>query len=176
MDKKGGKGMDLTNLKVILGKINHIQNMVNPHVEIDADGQSISFDKILKDALNSPFTGSIGLGSTLSALAISNPEKIIAYNGYKVQAQTAARFQDLENLIAKEFPGKKVIITSTMDGRHLDPKHYGGTAIDFVVEGMTQGESRKLEQLCWQAGFKPFNEYINSSYYKTGDHMHVDLI
>ena len=63
-----------------------------------------------------------------------------------------------------------------MEGKHSDPNHYAGKAVDFVVDGLTKAESRELEDICWQAGFKPYNEYIHDSRYKTGDHMHVDLI
>lgn len=170
--------MDLTNLKVILNRINRIQGMFASNTE--ANSASItgitSFDNILKEKLNTPFSGAVGAGSTLSALAISNPEKIITYNSFKMQAQTASKFQELEKLIVNEFPGKKIAITSTMDGRHADPGHPAGKAVDFVVEGITKNDSIKLEKLCTQAGFKPFNEYLYGSIYKTGDHMHISLL
>ncbi|MCL5035983.1 MAG: hypothetical protein M1269_02590 [Chloroflexi bacterium] len=124
------------------------------------------------------YPGMMGTSGTgwISELARSNPTQIVEYKDFKMQAQTAERYANLEELIAARFPGRKVEITSTMEGRHSDPNHPAGKALDFVVEGLTQSESRELEVLCSQAGLKPYNEYINDSTYKTGDHMHVDLI
>ena len=99
---------------------------------------------------------------------------VVTYKGYQMTKRAARCFARLEDLIAKEFPGRRIIITSTTGGKHLDPKHYQGKAIDFVVDGLSARESLLVESLARQADFMPYNEYIKSSTYKTGDHMHVD--
>jgi hypothetical protein len=99
---------------------------------------------------------------------------VVTYKGYQMTQRAAHCFARLEDLIAKEFPGRRIIITSTTGGKHLDPKHYQGKAIDFVVDGLSARESLLVESLARQADFMPYNEYIKSSTYKTGDHMHVD--
>lgn len=101
-------------------------------------------------------------------------EIIVSYKGYQMTKRAARCFARLEDLIARQFPGRRIIITSTTGGKHLDPKHYQGKAIDFVVDGLTARESLLVESLARQVEFMPYNEYINSSTYKTGDHMHVD--
>jgi hypothetical protein len=97
------------------------------------------------------------------------------YKGFKMTRKAALHFKKLEECIAAYFPGRQVIITSTTGGVHLDPRHAEGKAIDFVIEGLTRKESVFVESLAQQAGFTTFNEYIYSSPYKTGDHMHIDL-
>jgi len=97
------------------------------------------------------------------------------YRGFSMTKKAAHHFRILEGLIAQSFPGRQVIITSTTGGSHLDVRHYEGNAIDFVVEGMTAKESLLLESLARQAGFGTYNEYIYSSPYKTGDHMHISI-
>jgi len=101
-------------------------------------------------------------------------EVIICYRGFQMTKRAARCFTKLEELIAQNLPGRRLIITSTTGGKHLDPKHYQGKAIDFVVTGLTAHESLLVESLAKQVEFMPYNEYINSSTYKTGDHMHVD--
>ncbi|MDQ7824598.1 MAG: hypothetical protein RDV48_17485 [Candidatus Eremiobacteraeota bacterium] len=101
--------------------------------------------------------------------------RIVVYRGFRMTRQSARCFQFLEHLVKTRFPGRSVIITSTTGGVHLDPRHYEGKAIDFIVERLTVEESKSLEDLARKSGFIPFNEYIYSSRYKTGDHMHVDL-
>lgn len=118
----------------------------------------------------------MGEATWVANLARENPTQTITYKDFKMQAQTAERFTKLEELLAARFPGRNVLITSTTEGQHTDPNHPAGKAIDFVVDGLTREESREVETLCLQAGLKPYNEYINSSTYKTGDHMHVDII
>lgn len=100
---------------------------------------------------------------------------IITYKGFQMTKKAARCFAKLEELIGQNFPGRRIIITSTTGGKHLDPKHYEGNAIDFVVEGLSRSESILVESLSRQADFMPYNEYIKSSPYKTGDHMHVDV-
>jgi hypothetical protein len=52
--------------------------------------------------------------------------------------------------------------------------HRQGRAIDFVVRGMSRPESHRLEELCRRAGFSTYNEYVLSSRFKTGAHMHIE--
>lgn len=101
-------------------------------------------------------------------------EIIVTYKGFQMTKRAARCFAKLEELIGQSFPGRRIIITSTTGGKHLDPKHYQGRAIDFVVEGLTTNESLLVESLSRQVDFMPYNEYVKSSPYKTGDHMHVD--
>lgn len=101
--------------------------------------------------------------------------KIISYRGYQMTVRTARCFQELERLIALYFPGRQIIITCTTGGTHLDVRHYEGSAIDFVVVPLSAKESILLAKLAEQAGFTPCNEYLYSSPYKTGDHMHIGL-
>lgn len=103
------------------------------------------------------------------------PDSLVQYNGYQMTQGTARAFSQLEQLIGQHFPGRAVTITSTTDGKHTDPNHSAGKAVDFIVDGLTKDESILVEELARQSGFTPYNEYINSSPYKTGDHMHVDL-
>jgi hypothetical protein len=102
-------------------------------------------------------------------------EVMTVYRGFRMTNKAAYHFRILEEMIARNFPGRQVIITCTTGGTHLDARHYEGNAIDFVVEGITAKESLSVESLAQQAGFGTYNEYIYSSPYKTGDHMHVSI-
>lgn len=102
-------------------------------------------------------------------------DRIVTADGFRMRADTARAYHRLKALIAEAYPGRPVRITSTMGGRHTDPGHREGRAVDFVVEPLTNKESRAVEALAWQAGFRPYNEYVHSSPYKTGPHMHVTL-
>jgi len=104
-----------------------------------------------------------------------NPKKIVEYQGFPMQAKVADKFIELEKAIKKEFPGRQVYVTSTMDGQHLSPAHPEGRAIDFVVSHLSRRESLKVQSIAESCGFYVYNEYINGSPYKTGDHMHVEL-
>lgn len=101
--------------------------------------------------------------------------RIVTSDGFRMRADTARAYHRLKGLIAEEFPGRPVRITSTMGGRHADPGHREGRSVDFVVEPLTNQESRTVEALAWKAGFRPYNEYVHDSPYKTGPHMHVTL-
>jgi hypothetical protein len=106
-------------------------------------------------------------------LAAQFPNRFVTAHGFRMRADTAARFQKLLHLVGKRFPGRGVRVTSTVGGRHIDPAHHQGRAIDFVVEPLKRKESFILENLAREAGFSPFNEYVHSSPYKTGPHMHI---
>jgi len=93
---------------------------------------------------------------------------------HRVQSGTAGKFNRLRSLLASVWPGRTAVITSTTGGRHASPSHASGRAIDFVVPGMSRQESVSLERMCRQVGFRTYNEYLRSSKYKTGDHMHVE--
>lgn len=118
-----------------------------------------------------------GINSPVAAYDLFNisPNQMVKYKGYNMTQATSGAFSQLESLIAERFPGREITITSTTDGQHLDANHKDGKAVDFVVDRLTKDESFILEELTRQAGFTPYNEYIHSSPYKTGDHMHVDL-
>ena len=90
--------------------------------------------------------------------------------------KTAANLEILLELVENAFPGQEVRVTSTVTGQHAEPKHAQGKAVDFVVEGISRAQSKILEKLCWTAGFEPFNEYVKGSTFKTGDHMHIQLL
>jgi hypothetical protein len=109
-------------------------------------------------------------------LAPGEADRMVLYRGFRMTARTAQYFRILESLIQRSLPGRNIIITSTTGGTHLDARHYQGKAVDFVVEKLTIKESIYLEYLATQAGLVPFNEYVYSSPYKTGNHMHVDLM
>lgn len=111
----------------------------------------------------------------MAELASKKPNALISYQGHKMKPETALAWDRLTAKIGKQFPGREVRITATTEGRHSDPNHKLGGAMDFVVEPLSREESTLLEKLCWQSGFKPFNEYVHSSRFKTGDHMHVQL-
>jgi len=103
-------------------------------------------------------------------------DSIIEFRGFKMRADVAAKFLQLEEMIKREFPNRQIIITSGMDGQHMPgSKHYDGKAIDFVVEPLTIEESKRIEELAKKAGFDVYNEYIYDSPYKTGPHMHIQI-
>ncbi|MCS7244184.1 MAG: hypothetical protein RMJ36_05575 [Candidatus Calescibacterium sp.] len=105
-----------------------------------------------------------------------NRDTIIDFRGFKMKAEVASKFLELERMIKQYFPGREIIITSAMDGKHMpNSAHYRGEAIDFVVEPLTIEESKIVEKLAEKAGFKVYNEYIYDSPYKTGPHMHIQL-
>jgi len=189
-------------INAIMQRMEQIQSRFTPPPPITAypgaGTAGSSFEMALKQAMASPgsttamngmqqypytassfmppfMNGPLGNGSWVDQVAAQDPGKIISYQDFQMQAQTASRFTRLESLIRQTFPGRGIYITSTMDGQHMDPNHPAGKALDFVVDGLTKDESVTLERLCQQAGFTPYNEYLHDSPYKTGDHMHVDL-
>lgn len=185
--------MEPIGIEGIINRINQIEAKFN-----NIEGESIvSFQDVLntvkdKETTEKPvqnlnyglssFPGMFTFDPPLGASSPFNyqqmltfPDSLIQYNGYQMTQATARAFSQLEQLIEQRFPGRGVTITSTNDGKHLDPNHKAGKAVDFVVDGLTKEESILVEELARQAGFTPYNEYIHSSRYKTGDHMHVDL-
>jgi len=187
----------ISGIESVLKRIQEIQARINPTAPSDISQikPETSFDSILNKAIEAqnfnpygntplpgyfnsigvPFGGYSPIAAWINSVAITEPTRMIEYQGFKMQAQTASNFLKLENMIHQVFPGRQITITSTTEGKHLDPDHPAGKAIDFVVSGLTRDESRILEDLCVKSGFKPFNEYIYSSPYKTGDHMHINL-
>jgi peptidoglycan hydrolase-like protein with peptidoglycan-binding domain len=116
----------------------------------------------------------------IADIAEASPRAIVRYQNHSLQASTAARFIELEKETAQRFPGMRLLITSTMDGRHQDPGHPAGTSIDFVAADagyqpidISAKQSQQLEQVCRDCGFETYNEYLRDSRYKTGPHMHV---
>jgi len=111
-----------------------------------------------------------------SSLSNIRGDSIIEFRGFKMRADVAAKFLQLEEMIRREFPNRQIIITSGMDGQHMPgSKHYEGKAIDFVVEPLSIEESKRIEELAKKAGFQVYNEYIYDSPYKTGPHMHIQI-
>jgi hypothetical protein len=108
-------------------------------------------------------------------VAARSPGRMVTVDGFRMTAETAAAFHRLKGLIQQKFPGRQVEITCTTEGRHSDPNHRMGRAIDFVVKPLSLKESKVVESLAWKAGFRPYNEYIHHSRFKTGPHMHVTL-
>ncbi|MBI2251773.1 MAG: hypothetical protein HYU63_03315 [Armatimonadetes bacterium] len=181
---------NLDNLKTVLNRIQEIQAKIqNPKIS-GLNPPEISFEAIMRQEIADNFQTPASFNplvflnplmnpngvNDIESIAAIMPEKIVQYQGHEMQAQTASRFQRLEKLISEKFPGKKVSITSTTEGTHSDSNHALGKAVDFIVEGISKEESKIVENLCLQAGFKPYNEYIYGSAYKTGDHMHIDLV
>ncbi|MEW6277360.1 MAG: hypothetical protein AB1758_01975 [Candidatus Eremiobacterota bacterium] len=111
----------------------------------------------------------------LEELARVQPHARVTHAGRRMTAATGAAFARLEGMLRERFPGREIRVTSTVEGQHLAASHKQGRAVDFVVTPLTRAESTEVERLCWKAGFRPFNEYVRSSLYKTGDHMHVEL-
>ncbi|MGV8121203.1 MAG: peptidoglycan-binding protein [Candidatus Xenobiia bacterium LiM19] len=116
----------------------------------------------------------------IANIAEKSPCSIVNYQNHSMQAATAVRFIELEHEIAQRFPGRSLLITSTMDGRHQDPGHAAGLSIDFVIANrnyqpvdVSSSQSGNVEQVCRELGFATYNEYINDSRYKTGPHMHI---
>lgn len=129
-------------------------------------------------------------------------ERIVSYrsgNIFQMKASAAKKFVDFKQAFSKQFPGYSVDVTSTMEPstKHSDTNHYNGTAVDFVfidssgntvsqyiknkngktVDLTNEGENYNslLKKLMNNCGLREFNEYSNSSTYKTGSHMHVDI-
>jgi hypothetical protein len=77
-------------------------------------------------------------------------------------------------------------MTCTTGGTHLDPAHGEGRAIDFVIKdgsgryidntGKCTEISEDVAKICAKDGFNPYNEYTNTSTYKTGNHMHITAV
>ncbi|MFH0802042.1 MAG: hypothetical protein V2A78_06605 [bacterium] len=187
----------LSRIQSVMNRIQDIQVKVGqaPIKDISQAPAGTSFDSMLQKAiaaqnappmsgyqgagypplLNSPMGGYSPVASWINSMATSDPQRLIQYQGYNMQAQTASRFLKLEDMIRQAFPGRQVTVTSTTEGQHTDPNHPAGKAVDFVVDGLTKDESKIVEDLSARAGFTAYNEYINDSPYKTGDHMHVSL-
>lgn len=120
------------------------------------------------------------IGDEISFIARHLPEKIINYDGYTLQAQTAKKFIGFKNFVKTKFPEYNFLITCTMGYMHISSSHADGKAIDFIVldekgYSITNAESIRIESMANQCGFKTFNEYVNWSPYKTGNHMHVEI-
>lgn len=178
--------MDQLGIERVINRINEIESEIDtklgpalPPDSIPADASfSNTLQSVMASQLASPPANQIAAEATFFPMtggAIVDSNQMIDYKGHKMTSKTAGAFRRLEELINRAFPGRAVTITSTTDGHHDDPNHAAGKAIDFVVDGLTQQESRIVEDLARQAGFAPFNEYIYSSRLKTGNHMHVDL-
>jgi hypothetical protein len=119
--------------------------------------------------------GDAGRDNYFIRKALQAPGDWVTIDGFRCRALTAAHWTVLRGYIAERFPGRGILITSTVDGRHMSDRHPDGRAIDFCVSPLSREESIILEDLCRRAGFEPFNEYIHDSPYKTGDHMHISL-
>ncbi|MBI2267080.1 MAG: hypothetical protein HYU64_18285 [Armatimonadetes bacterium] len=190
--------MDFSGIENVINRINQIESQFSPSQF--SKPAPTSFSEVLQSTMGNlqgppvtsafPPSGPPGFQhplygfnpllfnqqSSFASLAATQPNKLVRHKDHEMTAATAAAFEKLEKLVGQRFPGREVIVTSTTDGTHSDPNHYSGKAVDFVVDGMTKQESVELERLCEQAGFKPYNEYIHGSTYKTGDHMHIDLV
>lgn len=87
--------------------------------------------------------------------------------------ETAYRFEKLRELVHKQWPGRTLWVSCTTGGQHSSSAHGQGRAIDCGIYGLTASESYTLEELAQSAGFYTYNEYVYSSQYNTGDHMHI---
>lgn len=92
---------------------------------------------------------------------------------YSVRREVAARFETLRQLCKQQWPNRVLWVSSTIGGRHSSFAHQDGRAIDMGIDGLSKAESWTLNSYAELAGFVPYNEYVYSSTYKTGDHMHV---
>jgi len=169
-------------INIIDQKFNNINNKIS---EIDNKFETI-FNRSINQNQNSNQNQSnledllkiLNNNNSLFSNSLSNirGDSIIEFRGFKMRADVAAKFLQLEELIKREFPNRQIIITSGMDGQHMPgSKHYDGKAIDFVVEPLTIEESKRIEELAKKAGFDVYNEYIYDSPYKTGPHMHIQI-
>lgn len=169
-------------INIIDQKFNNINTKIS---EIDNKFQTIFNKSInqnqnvnqnqsnLQDLLKILNNNNSGFSNSLSNI---RGDSIIEFRGFKMRADVAAKFLQLEEMIKREFPNRQIIITSAMDGQHMPgSKHYEGKAIDFVVEPLTIEESKRIEELAKKAGFDVYNEYIYDSPYKTGPHMHIQI-
>lgn len=99
----------------------------------------------------------------------------ITYKNHKMMKDTLEKFKRLEAELEKQ--GYKPIITSTTTGKHKDPAHKNGDAVDFIVhkngKPISKEDSISIEKTCKEMRWKVFNEYIKNSEYKTGDHIHI---
>ncbi|MCL6450415.1 MAG: hypothetical protein K6T75_03875 [Acetobacteraceae bacterium] len=111
----------------------------------------------------------------LEPWAILLADRWTSYKGRRMRRETREKWERLEREL--EERGYRAEITSTTTGRHSDPRHRQGRAVDFVVykgrKGISPAESRKVEDICRQQGWTVYNEYLKDSTYKTGPHMHV---
>lgn len=141
---------------------------------INTDNNTKTEQSNVENLLNFLSNNKFGINNNI--LDSINKDSIIEFRGFKMKAEVAAKFMELEKMIKQYFPGREIIITSGMDGQHMpNSAHYRGEALDFVVEPLTQEESKIVEKLAEKAGFKVYNEYIYDSPYKTGPHMHIQL-
>jgi hypothetical protein len=156
-------------------KISEIDNKFETifNKSIDQNQNSNQNQSNLEDLLKILNNNNSGFINSLSNI---RGDSIIDFRGFKMRADVAAKFLQLEEMIKREFPNRQIIITSGMDGQHMPgSKHYDGKAIDFVVEPLTIEESKRIEELAKKAGFDVYNEYIYDSPYKTGPHIHIQI-
>jgi len=183
----------IQNIQNIMQRINQIQQKagLEPEYNLGNTVSPNSFQATLQQAMKEGQPGALGTqplppglsgyqqpsgeAAWLANLAITNPQMMIEQDGHTMQAQTAFKWNKLKGLLAQVFPNREIIVTSTTDGKHSSPAHPAGKAIDFVVDGMSKEDSLLAEKICRDTGFTPYNEYINTSTYKTGDHMHIQL-
>jgi peptidoglycan hydrolase-like protein with peptidoglycan-binding domain len=117
-------------------------------------------------------------------IARESPHKLVRYQGHWGEAVMFKRYIELEKAVRQQYPGYHLEITATTEGQHSEGSpHYAGRAIDCVLVRDSDGyvpygyeiDSTALERLGSQTGFLPYNEYVYSSAYKTGDHMHLEM-
>jgi len=129
-------------------------------------------------------TGGNGLTpDQVRAIARSDPARLVKYKGFEGQALTFKRYIELEKSVSEKFPGYHAAITCTTEGSHSSSAHGEGRAVDFVLErdrdnyrpAASEFEAGELDALALKNGFHPYNEYLNDSTYKTGEHMHVEM-
>ncbi|MCS7165176.1 MAG: hypothetical protein RMJ51_02715 [Candidatus Calescibacterium sp.] len=170
-------------LDIINQKFQEISQRIEQKVNFDNRFGQIFSQKIQPQNVNQNPSSSIDQlfkhtnpNNQYNILNSVNRDTIIEFRGFKMKAEVAVRFLELEKMIKQHFPGRQIIITSAMDGKHVpNSAHYRGEALDFVVEPLTIEESKIVEKLAEKAGFKVYNEYIYDSPYKTGPHMHIQL-
>ncbi|MFN4220093.1 MAG: hypothetical protein ACK4GJ_04130 [bacterium] len=170
--------------EIINQKMDEINRKVEQKINLD-DRFSQIFSGQLRNDINNSVNTQASIEQILKQMNSYNnfnilnsfdKNAIIEFRGFKMKAEVAAKFIELERMIKQYFPGREVIITSGMDGKHMpNSAHYRGEALDFVVEPLTVEESKIVEKLAEKAGFKVYNEYIYDSPYKTGPHMHIQL-
>jgi len=185
--------MQFEAIQNLMQRVNQIQQKIGLAPEYDLGGTtpSPSFEATLQQAMTGGgqsiggqtlpsglypgYQQPTGEAAWLANLALTSPQMMIEHDGHQMQTQTAYKWNKLKGLLSQMFPNREITVTSTTDGKHSSPAHPEGKAIDFVVDGLTKDESLLVEKMSRDAGFKPYNEYINTSTYKTGDHMHIEL-
>lgn len=107
----------------------------------------------------------------------AHPRDMVEWQGFPLQAGTAARLLDFNDRIKRM--GYHMHVTCTTGGTHSSAAHGEGRAVDLVVEGagcrpITATESWLFEKPATDSKLSFYNEYVYDSLHKTGPHIHLE--